>query len=71
MRTGTPKRLERKNQDVVRMNVEIYEPVYNRMVDWCATYGWSKRKLMEDAVTCWLNARDMEKQAREAAQGVK
>jgi len=56
--------LKRKQQPVVRFNVELFVPLNKRLEDWCKNYGWSKRKVIEDALHCWLNQRELEKQER-------
>lgn len=50
---------------VVRTNIELTSAMNKRIEDYCREFGWSKRRLIEDAINCWLNARDLEKIERQ------
>jgi hypothetical protein len=51
---------ERRSSYVTNIHFELMASLNKRLVDFCAETGWSKRKVMEDALLCWLNQRDME-----------
>jgi len=51
---------ERKCIGVVQVHFELEYQVYEKLLEYCSVSGMSKRKLIETAVTCWLNAREME-----------
>lgn len=52
--------IKRKNTGVVQVHFELEYQVYDDLVEYCAAEGMPKRKLIETAVTFWLNARKME-----------
>jgi len=51
---------DRKCAGVVQVHFELEYQVYERIVEYCKETQMSKRKLLQDAVTVWLNQRDME-----------
>jgi hypothetical protein len=55
----------RKCTGVVQVHFELEYHVYERIEAYCKETQMSKRKLLQDAVTVWLNQRAME------AKGVK
>ncbi len=44
----------------VRINTWINSALHDRLVKYSKEYGWSKTKIIEDALANWLNERDME-----------
>lgn len=61
---------ERRNQAVTSIHLEVMTAVNERLEAYCHKFGWSKRKIMEDALVCWLNQRDMEAEQRNVKVGV-
>ena len=44
----------------IRLNTWINSALHDRLVKYSTEFGWSKAKIMEDALATWLNERDME-----------
>ena len=55
---------ERRSSFVVGIHFELLASLNKRLEDFCAEYGWSKRKVIEDAITCWLNQREMQSEQK-------
>jgi dimeric dUTPase (all-alpha-NTP-PPase superfamily) len=55
---------ERRSSYVVGIHFELMASLNKRLEEFCVEYGWSKRKVIEDALLCWLNQRDMEIKSR-------
>jgi hypothetical protein len=53
--------LTRKHTSIVRTNIELMASLNDRLEDYCKLFGWSKRKIIEDALLIWMNQRDMER----------
>ena len=51
---------ERKCTGVVQVHFELEHQVYEKLVEYCKETQMSKRKLMQDAITVWLNQREMD-----------
>lgn len=56
--------VNRRYSAVVRTNIELMASMNNRLEGYVKLFGWSKRKIIEDALLCWLNQRDMERERR-------
>jgi hypothetical protein len=54
----------RKSRPVRDLMVEIDENVYRGLERYCSKYNWTKRRIVEDAINCWIVQRDMEEKAR-------
>ena len=52
--------VERHNANVVTLKTEIVTALNSRVEYYMKAFGWSKRRIVEDALLCWLNQRDME-----------
>jgi hypothetical protein len=59
------KTVTRRYAAVVSIHLEIMNSLNDRLEGYSNLFGWSKRKIIEDAILCWLNQRDMERQKRE------
>jgi len=44
----------------VRVNTWVNQALHERMVKYSKEFGWSKTRIVEDALTTWLYDRDME-----------
>ena len=54
----------RHMREVHPITIEVDDSIYQRLVAFCCKFDRSKRWIVEDALTCWLNQRDMEAQAK-------
>lgn len=53
------KNITRKNRPVVNIHVEIDANVYRGLKKYADEYTWSQRRIIEDAINCWIIQRDM------------
>lgn len=49
---------------VVQTHIELNHNLDSRLVGYCGKFGFSKRRIIEDALFIWLNQRDMEAKER-------
>lgn len=54
------KSIRRRSSHVVSIHVELMTSVNERLEEYCKSFGRSKRFIIEDAITCWINQRDLE-----------
>ena len=53
-----------------RINLWIIDALDRRLEEFQKTSGWSKTQIIEVAIACFLNAREMEKREREVKRGL-
>lgn len=59
------KTVTRRYSEVVSIHLEIMTTLNDRLEQYQDLFGWSKRKIIEDAILCWVNQRDVERIQRE------
>ena len=56
---------ERRNAMVTSVHLELTTIINERLEHYCREFGWSKRRITEEALFFWLNERDMERHKKE------